>query len=206
MAAAAHGGCPVPGFVAEPQDAKSAETVGFVMEKYLVQGGKSTRGFALADGRCTDGVARQRSDDRGLHPFAADVADDHAPVVRADLEDVVEVASDLTAIAGGSIGRRKLETRDVGVSRRDEAALQGLGQLPGVDFRFLGALLGPQELAFVSSRRWLASNTAVRSRVGLPKESCSRTELTRYGRRRPSAQTTSSAISRAVPCICNIGA
>jgi hypothetical protein len=65
----------------------------------------------------------------GLHSFATDVTDDHAPVVRADLEDIVEVTSDLAAIACGAIRSGQLKTGNVGVSWGDEAPLQGLGQL-----------------------------------------------------------------------------
>jgi hypothetical protein len=78
----------------------------------------------------------------GLHSFATDVTDDHAPVVRADLEDIVEVTSNFGAIAGWAIDGCELETGDMWMGRREEALLQGLGQLPGVNFGFLGALFG----------------------------------------------------------------
>ena len=68
---------------AKSEDGKRAEAVGVVVQEHLVEGGERSRGFGLADGGRPDGVAGQRRDDGGLDPLAADVADDHAPVVRA---------------------------------------------------------------------------------------------------------------------------
>ena len=117
VAATADGRGPASGLVAKPQDGKSAEAFRFVVEEHLVEGGEAAEGCGLADGGRPDGVTGQRSDNRGLHSFAADVADDHAPVVRADLEDVIEVTPDLGAIARRAIDRRQVETGDLRVRR-----------------------------------------------------------------------------------------
>ena len=53
-----------------------------------------------------DRVSDERGDDRGRHAFALDVADRDHPVVRADLEHVVEVTADLVALTGRA-GRRQ---------------------------------------------------------------------------------------------------
>ena len=55
--------------------------------------------------------ARERRDDRGVDALAAHVADRDDPVVRADLEDVVEVAADLVAVAGRPVGARRRRGR-----------------------------------------------------------------------------------------------
>ena len=119
------------------------------MEQHLVEGGKGGGRQRLADRGGPDGVAGQRGDQSGLHAFAAHIAYDQAPVVRADLEDVVEVAPDLRAVTRGAVSGAKLETGDLRVSRRNEGLLQRAGERHGADFGFLGSLLGPQEFSFV---------------------------------------------------------
>ena len=54
--------------------------------------------------------------------------------------------------------------------------------------------------------RSVASKTVVRTTRGSPSASRSSTEFTSTGSRRPSADTTSTAISRTTPCMRSIGA
>ena len=48
---------PVLALVAESEDVKGAETLGFVVEEHFVEGGERSRGFALADSRRAGGGA-----------------------------------------------------------------------------------------------------------------------------------------------------
>ena len=82
---------------------------------------------AAADRRGADRVARQRRHRGGLGALALHVADDREPVAVGGREDVVEVAADLVALAGGAVDGAELEARDVGQQRRQQRGLERLG-------------------------------------------------------------------------------
>src|SRR5690606_3003749 len=89
------------------------------------------------DGQVLGGEDAQRvpgepGDGGGLGPGAAHVADGEAPGGRGPaagappaLEDVVEVAADLAALARGLVHDRDLQPGDLGDAGRQEAALEG---------------------------------------------------------------------------------
>lgn len=66
----------------------------------------------------------------GFHALAAYVSERDDPVVLVT-GDVVEVATDVEMLGGGSVARTQVHAGDVGKSRRPQALLQDGGQ-PGL--------------------------------------------------------------------------
>src|SRR5919202_1056100 len=83
----------------------------------------SKRAYATVQKRrlpCSRSIASFRS----RRALAADVADRHAERPVADLEDVVEVATHLVALAGGVEARAELDASELGQKRRQQALLE----------------------------------------------------------------------------------
>ena len=74
----------------------------------LVEPGQHRGGRILADAQRPQRVPHESGDDGGLVALAADVPEGDDPVVDPDGEHVVEVAADLTAVAGGMVGGRQV--------------------------------------------------------------------------------------------------
>ena len=188
---------PAVAVAAQPEQHDGAEPVGAVLEQHLVE----RRAAPRLGPRCwtrqrADRVADQGGDDRGLDALAAHVAEGDDPVAGADLEDVVEVAADLLAVAGRAVGGRDVEARDVGGGGRDQRLLQGAGQRLGARLGRLGALLGAQQLALVlPALGGVEDRGPDHARARRPR-AVSSTALTSTGSRLPSARTRSRAISR----------
>ena len=99
---------------AEPSDQLGR----LLAEHRLAEQAQDRRRGAPPDRRRPDRVARHGGHRGRLGALAADVADDRVPLLLGSVEDVVEVAAHLRALAGGAVQRRKLEPRHVGQGRR----------------------------------------------------------------------------------------
>lgn len=69
-------------------------------------------------------AAGERGQRRRLRALLAHVADGHGPAARRDLEQVVEVATDLVGLARRAVAARDLEAGDVGQPGRQERGLE----------------------------------------------------------------------------------
>ena len=97
-------------------------------EQGAVQGGEGDQRVAGEDGGGAQRVARLRGDRGGAGAAAGDIPNHQHPAA-PDWEGVVEVATDLVLGASGSVHRRRRPAGDVRQRRRQESALQGLGDL-----------------------------------------------------------------------------
>jgi hypothetical protein len=149
MSGAADGRFPVAAGMAESEEGHSAETVCVVAEEHRVQRGEDLGRFGLVHRRGADGVTRESGDDGRLDAFALHVADGHDPVAGGDLEDVIEIATHLGAVAGGPVGSSDIEPGDRRRGWRDQGLLQRSGESDGSHLRGLGSFLGPEQLALV---------------------------------------------------------
>ena len=115
-----------------------------VVEEGLVELAQDLGGVAEVHGHRPDRVAGQGGEGGGLRSLAAHVADDDRPVATR-VEDVVEVAADLQPGQRRVVASAEVEAGDVGQSGRQQAGLQGPGQLDRpapVLFRLAPVLLG----------------------------------------------------------------
>ncbi len=118
-------------------------------EQGLMQARKHRGGRGDVQRLGPDGVAGQCRHNRGRCALAAHIAKHDAPRLVAGTENVVEVAADLGAVPGRTVGAAHVQAGhgdDVG---RQERALQGLGQDPGTRLGLLGPAPGGHQLALV---------------------------------------------------------
>ena len=105
--------------------AEAADELGRLLAQHrLAEQPQDRRRRAPAHRRGADRVARHRGHRGRLGALAADVADDRVPLVLGGVEDVVEVAADLGALARRAVDGRELEARDLGQRRRQQRRLQ----------------------------------------------------------------------------------
>ena len=113
----------------QPDHHDRAELVGRVVEQCPVQLEEEGGGIRLAHGEVPDDVPDERGDRRGGDALAGHVANDDQPLAVGHLKDVVEVAADLTSVAGGAVRRRHRQSVDRRWRRWDQGLLQRLGEL-----------------------------------------------------------------------------
>ena len=97
-------------------------------QQFAVEGLQGDHRVAGERRRGAQRVAGEGGDGGGLGAAAGDVADHHHPAA-GDAEGVVEVAADLVLGAGRPVHRRHRPAGDVRQRRRQQPALQGLGDL-----------------------------------------------------------------------------
>ena len=112
----------------------------------LVEAAQDQRRLALrlrqGGGACSRTVADQGGAHRSVHPLAADVAEHDPPLVAVGREDVVEVPTDLAAVARRTVGAREGEPRHRGKGARHQRPLQGVDEGAQTSLRVLGGPLG----------------------------------------------------------------
>ena len=143
VTADAAGDRPLPAVVDEPDDHCRAEPVRVVGEHRAVELVEQVGRVPEQHGQGADGVPHEGRDRGGGDALAGHVADHRQPLVVGDLEHVVEVPSHLASVSGRAVRRGDGQAVDGRRRRRDERALQGLGELGGVAS---GGLDGPHRL------------------------------------------------------------
>ncbi len=134
-------------------------------------GRRSSRAYARTAARSWPIIAA------GAHAAAHDVADDERGPPGAELDDVVPVAADLRALDARAVVRGELEVLGVEDHRRQEAALELVGD--AVLARGRLALAAAMRRTSSASRCSVMSWTLPRSTVGAPSSSRCRTPRAR---------------------------
>ena len=101
--------------------------VGDLLAQLAVQQRQHAAGAVLVGGGRAQRVAGERGDRGGLRALALDVADQRRPAAVAGAEEVVEVAAELDALAGGVEAHGGGEARDGGQRARPQRALERAG-------------------------------------------------------------------------------
>ena len=98
--------------------------VGDLLAQLAVQQRQHAAGAVLVGGGGAQRVAGQRGDRGGLRALALDVADQRRPAAVAGAVEVVEVAAELDALAGGVEAHGGRQAGDGGQRARPQRALQ----------------------------------------------------------------------------------
>ena len=100
-------------FSTKASHGSSAVTSTIVVEQHLVDDCQYLAWVVVFDRGGPTRVSRERCDDRCIDTVAADVTDDNGPVIDRDLEDVVEIASDLVTGSCRPVHSSDIESWDL---------------------------------------------------------------------------------------------